>query len=193
MNSRVRRLKIIILSYRAGLWLSFTAWCALLFASLTSLIPFYYRQKEPFFKVPVVLRQGTRFTIRNDTMGKGHFNAPRGNVNERRHNGIDISAKVGAPVIAPKTGRVVFSGFHGGYGQYIIIYHPEGTETRFAHLSQMYVKTGQWVKPGTVIGLVGKTGNADARAIRPHLHFEIRQNNRALDPTPLLNVSESTG
>lgn len=89
------------------------------------------------------------------------------------YNGIDFGARTGANVLASASGEVIISrvsGWNGGYGQYIVIKHANGTQTLYAHLSQNYVFAGQQVSQGQVIGAVGNTG----RSTGPHLHFEIR-------------------
>lgn len=89
------------------------------------------------------------------------------------YNGIDIAAGVGTNVLASASGEVILSrtfGWNGGYGQYIVVRHSNGTQTLYAHLSQNYVFAGQQVVQGQVIGAVGNTG----RSTGPHLHFEVR-------------------
>lgn len=90
----------------------------------------------------------------------------------RFHSGTDLGAPMGTPVLAAYSGRVSLAEFLGGYGLSILLDHSEGKqETRYAHLSEVFVKPGQWVQQGTVIGLVGSTGNSTG----PHLHFEALQ------------------
>lgn len=89
------------------------------------------------------------------------------------HNGIDIGAPIGTPILASADGTVSVardSGYNGGYGDLIIISHSNGTQTVYAHLNSVYVKTGQKVVQGEQIGTSGNTG----RSTGPHLHFEIR-------------------
>ncbi|MEN9389999.1 MAG: hypothetical protein RLZZ283_99 [Candidatus Parcubacteria bacterium] len=89
------------------------------------------------------------------------------------HNGVDLGSKTGTNVLASAAGTVIVSrayGYNGGYGQYIVIEHPNGTQTLYGHLSQNYVQAGDTVGQGSVIGAVGSTG----RSTGPHLHFEIR-------------------
>lgn len=89
------------------------------------------------------------------------------------YNGIDIGIPVGSPVMASADGVVVVartSGWNGGYGLYVAIQHPNGTQTVYGHLSQVSVSVGQPVSQGQVIGLSGNTG----RSTGAHLHFEIR-------------------
>ncbi len=94
------------------------------------------------------------------------------------HKGIDISAKRGTPVIAPADGIVTMAGKTKGYGNFVVINHQNNIETRYGHLRDIFVKKGQMVKRGDVIGTVGNTG----RSTGPHLHFEIRVNGKAVNP-----------
>jgi LysM repeat protein len=89
------------------------------------------------------------------------------------YNAIDIAAPVGTPVVASASGDVTISrgyGWNGGYGQYIVIKHPNGSQTLYGHLSRNIVSTGWHVVKGQVIGYVGNTG----RSTGSHVHFEIR-------------------
>jgi len=91
----------------------------------------------------------------------------------RLHQGIDIAAPVGTPIWAAASGVVQFAGWNdGGYGYMIDILHANGTVTRYAHMSALYVKVGQRVQQGQVIGAIGSTGYSTG----PHLHFEVRPN-----------------
>jgi murein DD-endopeptidase MepM/ murein hydrolase activator NlpD len=93
---------------------------------------------------------------------------------KRFHSGTDIGAALGTPVLAAYAGKVTISDFLGGYGLTIVLEHNTGTQqTLYAHLSELFVKPGEVVKQGAVIGRVGSTGNSTG----PHLHFEFRQRN----------------
>ncbi len=94
------------------------------------------------------------------------------------HTGIDIASQQGAKVKAASAGKVVYSGTKGGYGNYIEIKHDFNYTTVYSHLSKLYVKKGQMVKQGEAIGEVGETGIATA----PHLHFEIKNKNKYINP-----------
>lgn len=85
---------------------------------------------------------------------------------------------MGSLVPSAAGGAVLRSGWSKGYGNMVIIDHGDGWTTRYAHLSRSLVRVGQDVDGGQAIGLVGATGHATGS----HLHFEIRQGNRALDP-----------
>lgn len=88
-------------------------------------------------------------------------------------NGVDLGTHIGTSVRAAAAGEVIISkssGWNGGYGQYIVIKHSNGTQTLYAHLSRNDVGVGQYVNQGQVIGSSGNTG----RSTGPHLHFEVR-------------------
>ena len=94
------------------------------------------------------------------------------------HNAVDISSAVGQPARAPADGIVVKSEWANGYGNVIYLAHGYGFSTRYGHLSSFAVKPGQRVKRGDIIGYVGSTG----RSTGPHLHYEVRLNNNAVNP-----------
>ena len=98
------------------------------------------------------------------------------------HYGIDITADRNVPVEAAGSGVVVFSGWSGGFGKVLIISHGYGYESVYAHNNALYVSQGDAVKKGDIISSVGNTGNSTG----PHLHFEIRLDGEAIDPTGIL-------
>jgi murein DD-endopeptidase MepM/ murein hydrolase activator NlpD len=100
----------------------------------------------------------------------------------KMHTGIDIGAPMGATITATAAGRVIFAGWEGGYGNTIIIDHGGQTSSLYGHCSQIFVSENQDVQRGQAIGAVGATGDATG----PHLHFEIRINGVAVDPTSRL-------
>jgi murein DD-endopeptidase MepM/ murein hydrolase activator NlpD len=97
----------------------------------------------------------------------------------RFHRGVDIAAAYGSEVPAAAEGKVVFSGTQGGYGNLVVVRHEGGTETRYAHLSQLDVREGDVIRAGAIVGRVGQTG----RATGPHLHFEVRDEGQPVDPS----------
>lgn len=100
----------------------------------------------------------------------------------RMHNGIDIAAPYGAPVIASGAGEVIYVGVMSGYGNVVIVDHGSGLATTYNHLSSFAVMTGQRVSAGTLLAAVGCTGYCTG----PHLHFEVRINGTPVDPIPFL-------
>ncbi len=111
----------------------------------------------------------------------------------RFHSGLDIGAPSGSPVVATGAGTVISAGWNGGYGKAIIIQHSDTQQTLYGHLSEISVQAGQTIAQGTVIGLVGSTGNSTG----PHLHFESRMPNvagtwSAVDPTQEIKYAVDT-
>jgi murein DD-endopeptidase MepM/ murein hydrolase activator NlpD len=98
----------------------------------------------------------------------------------RDHDGLDISAHVGAPIWAAAAGTVTFSGRLGDYGNLIVIRHDALYSTAYAHNKANYVSRGERVERGQHIADVGKSGNA--RGNHPHLHFEVRRGETPRDP-----------
>jgi murein DD-endopeptidase MepM/ murein hydrolase activator NlpD len=103
----------------------------------------------------------------------------------RQHEGVDLAAPTGTPFRAAAGGTVSFAGARGGYGNLVIVDHPDGTSTRYAHAARLDVRPGQQVRAGEVLGAVGSTGMSTG----PHLHFELRRaGGQAVDPAPLLGL-----
>lgn len=100
----------------------------------------------------------------------------------RQHEGIDIAAEEGTPVRAVKSGRVVFAGERGTYGNAVIIDHGRGLRTLYAHASEVTVASGEVVEEGQEVARVGNTG----RSTGPHLHFEMLYRGTPLNPARYL-------
>jgi peptidase M23-like protein/putative peptidoglycan binding protein len=99
------------------------------------------------------------------------------------HPGIDLPAAAGTPVRAAMVGRVTFAGpTAGGYGNLVVVKSAGGIATMYAHLSRILAYRGEAVTVGSLIGLVGATGETTG----PHLHFEVRIRGAAVDPLPAL-------
>lgn len=98
------------------------------------------------------------------------------------HSGIDIAAPLGSPVRAARAGTVKETRFESGYGNLVVVEHAAGLETWYAHLDTIRVEAGDAVQAGATLATVGNTG----RTTGPHLHFEVRQEGRPIDPTPWL-------
>ena len=110
----------------------------------------------------------------------GDLFGPRGN---RFHTGIDYPAPTGALVVAAGRGQVVFAGWDSsGYGNMVVVEHPLGVRSLYAHLSRIGVSRGSAVVAGSTVGRVGATGVATG----PHLHFELRLRGAAIDPLTAL-------
>ena len=101
------------------------------------------------------------------------------------HSGVDISAGVGQPVVAPADGVVTFADFLGGYGRAVMIDHGHGISTRYGHLANFAVIAGQHVRRGDPVGYVGLSG----RSTGPHLHYEVRINDTPVNPYKYLRVT----
>ena len=105
---------------------------------------------------------------------------------ERNHKGLDIAAPMGTEIYAAEAGTVVEAGWNnGGYGNYVIIDHPDGYRTLYGHASSVVAYAGQQVEKGQLIALVGSTGDSTG----PHCHFEVRINNICQNPADYLNVN----
>ncbi|MBI2336973.1 MAG: M23 family metallopeptidase [Deltaproteobacteria bacterium] len=96
----------------------------------------------------------------------------------RHHAGVDIAAPIGSPIVSPSEAVVAFVGLKGGYGKTVILDHGKGVTTLYGHNSEIYVDAGEKVKAGELISRVGMTGHSTG----PHLHFEIRQGGKAVNP-----------
>ncbi len=96
----------------------------------------------------------------------------------KHHDGIDISAHPGAPILATANGVVAFCGINGGYGKMVIVDHKYGFQTRYGHMRKILVRKGQKVKRGDKIGEVGDTGLSTG----PHLHYEVRFHGKPVNP-----------
>ena len=122
-----------------------------------------------------------RFPLAGEVKVNSHFNPQRRHPVTRRispHNGVDFKAAVGTPIYAPADGTVTFSGYQRAAGYYVIVSHANNFSTVYMHLSKAEVKMGQKVIVGQLIARSGNTG----RTTGPHLHYEIRINDRPVDP-----------
>lgn len=98
------------------------------------------------------------------------------------HGGLDIDGERGDNVLAPANGVVTKAGWQGGYGNLIEIDHGNGLTTRYGHLSSIQIQIGDTIQRGQVVGAVGSTG----RSTGPHLHYELRLNDKPINPRRLL-------
>ena len=118
--------------------------------------------------------------------GMGGRRNPFGGRGFEYHEGQDIDASYGTPVMVAAGGTITIAGRQRGYGNVIYVDHGAGLSTRYGHLSEIDVKIGQTVTRGQTIGLVGSTG----RSTGPHLHYEVRINNQPVDPRQYLPGAE---
>ncbi len=102
------------------------------------------------------------------------------------HSGVDLAGPVGTRIVATSDGQVSFSGWQNGYGNLLEVKHDFGFATRYGHLSKILVKNGQTVKKGEVIAIQGSTG----RSTGNHLHYEVRYNGNALNPSNFLKAGQ---
>lgn len=107
-------------------------------------------------------------------------------ISDRNHKGLDIAAPEGTEIYAAEEGLVVSSGWNsGGYGNVVMIEHPDGYATVYAHMIMTYATEGEYVTKGQLIGFVGNTGNS----FGDHCHFEVRYQGICLDPASFLNTT----
>ncbi len=102
------------------------------------------------------------------------------------HTGIDFRAPYGTPVRATAPGTVITASYQGGYGRLVEIEHPDGHLTRYAHMSAITVAVGDEVRAGDQVGRLGNTG----RSTGPHLHYEVRRDDEALDPMTFVRTGD---
>lgn len=126
----------------------------------------------------------------NEVQGNGLFylsNPSRSNVitssfglrwGGEKHHGIDIAGNIGDPIFAAESGFANLVSYNNIYGNYIKLNHGKGVETLYGHCDVMFIKEGEYVKKGQIIGKIGNTG----RSTGPHLHFEVRVNGKADNP-----------
>ena len=106
------------------------------------------------------------------------------------HKGIDLAYSQGTPIVSTANGKVIEKGYEAtGFGNYILIRHKYGFFTKYAHLDKVYVKEGETVSQGQVIGTMGNTGLSTA----PHLHYEVRIGSQVVDPERYLNIKSRPG
>ena len=110
------------------------------------------------------------------------FRARPGGIGSTYHEGLDIAADYGAPVSATASGTVTRAGWVDGYGYLVEVKHDGDITTRYGHNSAILVTEGQQVEQGTILALVGSTGNSTG----PHCHYEVRIHGDAVDPTYFL-------
>lgn len=100
------------------------------------------------------------------------------------HSGLDMVGKYGSAVHSSAPGKVIFAGRKGAYGYYVELRHASGITTRYGHLKEIKVRSGEQIRRGQIIGLQGNTG----RSTGSHLHYEVRLNGKAIDPYNFLKA-----
>ncbi|HWK96016.1 MAG TPA: peptidoglycan DD-metalloendopeptidase family protein [Pseudolabrys sp.] len=141
------------------------------------------------------LRTLTTVPVRKPVVGSMDMSSPFGSRMDpflggaAIHTGIDLRGDTGDPVRVTASGRVTRAGWAGGYGNLVEVDHGNGLSTRYGHMSKIEVKTGQQVSIGQTIGRIGSTG----RSTGPHLHYETRINDKAVDPQKFLRAGLRLG
>ena len=100
--------------------------------------------------------------------------------------GVDIPGSLDTPIYASRSGKVIFAGYSGGYGNLVIVRHDKGYTTYYGHLNKITTRVGAKVGQGTMIGKMGSTGNSTGC----HLHFEVRRNGVALNPVDFISIAK---
>lgn len=156
----------------------------------------FYEDLDESMIFPLVsdktIAESTTIVIENDALS--YYTTPRAGVitslygwrDKKMHKGIDIDLVKGDAVVAAFDGKVRVAAKRGGYGNVVVIMHPNGLETVYAHLSKLKVKPGQVVLSGQIIGLGGNTGHSTGS----HLHFEVRYKSVALNPSTFISFDE---
>ena len=151
------------------------AWLAL---CLLAALPVQAARSRPQYCFPLdttVWRISDAYGARTDPFtGKAAF-----------HQGLDLACAAGTAVQAVQGGVVTAAAYSPSYGNHLRILHPDGCETRYAHLQYLYVRPGEVVQAGQILGTAGQTG----RATGAHLHLELWQYGSACDPAVLLGVT----
>lgn len=120
----------------------------------------------------------SEFGLRSNPFGRG---------GSEMHRGIDFAGDIGDIIAATGDGTVTLASYNGGYGNTVTIDHGYGYETLYAHMSEIKVDVGQKVKRGQIVGYLGNTG----RSTGPHLHYELRKDDEAINPRTLLKLSDN--
>lgn len=143
-----------------------------------------FQQPIRLFQRQVIDSKNTAFpTVKGSSITSGFGWRIHPITLERKfHSGIDFGAKQGAAIYSFEPGLVEFVGWKGGYGKTVIVNHGEGKSTLYGHASKIVVRKGERVVAGETIAKIGSTGNSTG----PHLHFEMRVNNKPVNPYPYL-------
>ena len=146
-------------------------------------------------ETPGLFRDSSRIVLRLDTMNEQAYCFPLQNAKlisnyggARNHSGIDMKTKANDTIRSVFDGIVRMSKPYAGYGNLVVIRHPNGLETVYSHNSKNLVKVGDLISAGQPIALTGRTG----RATTEHLHLEFRINGQHFNPNLILNVNDYT-
>ncbi len=145
--------------------------------TLNELREFLQAQKSVLLSIPSLWPVLGKVT---SPFGDSRVNQSSGGT--RPHMGVDIGAATGTPIIAPADGIVASAGWEAEYGRLVCLDHGHGFTTMFGHLNEIYVRAGDRVKAGQILGTVGTSGNTTG----PHLHYEIRIYGRGVNPLSYL-------
>ncbi|NWF55715.1 MAG: M23 family metallopeptidase [Syntrophaceae bacterium] len=145
--------------------------------TLKELKDFLQAQKSVLLSIPSIWPVLGRIT---SVFGETRLSPSSGGT--RPHMGLDISAPVGTPVLAPADGTVISAGRESEYGRLVCLDHGHGYTTVYGHLHQIHVKVGDQLRAGQKLGTVGISGNTTG----PHLHYEVRIHGRPVNPYPFL-------
>ncbi len=169
--------------------------------SLSDAVKWYLYEKpaeetvEVFANVTLsnnITEEESYVVLKESSVGTGVFLQPHvGTITSRfgprwgtRHSGIDIAGKMDSPIKAADSGIVKTAEYQeNGYGNIVILDHGNGTETWYAHLNSIDVSAGDVIQKGDVVGKLGETGKTTG----PHLHFEVRKEGRAVDPSDYID------
>lgn len=150
--------------------------------TLDSAIAKYENQKKKSERTLATSRGGNRADIRPPMEFYVYISSYYGMRNGKMHTGVDFAAAAGTSIYAWKDGVVTFAGWSGGYGNFIIIQHEDGSVSRYAHCSELLVEENQPVCKDETIAYVGSTGSSTGN----HLHFEILIDDNFINPlTPI--------
>ncbi|HVW13650.1 MAG TPA: M23 family metallopeptidase [Mucilaginibacter sp.] len=119
------------------------------------------------------------------TSAFGYRTNPFDSEDAELHPGVDFRGAKGDPAHVTADGKVIFTGWKGGYGNCVIVQHKNDFQTLYGHLSHINVEEGQQVKTGDVVGKIGSTG----RTTGPHLHYEVRKNGKPVNPAKFLTLN----
>ena len=136
-----------------------------------------YKKSSPFRSLRYTFISPLKHTTITDPFGKRRVHPVNGSRGVM-HRGVDLRARIGTPVYAISSGKVLARMWDRYYGLFIDLDHGKGIRSRYAHLSKSFVYTGQHVQKGELIGLTGNTG----RTTGPHLHFELWINGKPVNP-----------